>query len=388
MKRILIISDICLSNDYVAGNKNALLSLVDYLCSHPGIEIDFLNFHHKKPDSNFPENCRILHYPDIFNLTVRKLLGFLGWQKGLLKYKKSIFRKLTTCCVSRFNEYDLVFIEYLENYHLINCFSSNKTKKICDIHDVMTLRKKSFSTQGKLPKLENLDIELDDEISTLNQFDVIMAIEESEAVFLSSRVSHADVILCKRTLFPNVEISSRSISSPRELVLGFIGSRAEFNQDVFFNHILPIWNNCLSGLGFKLVIAGAISEIIMSNLDDIHGDIKILGKLDDLKEFYEQIDVSLNPIWAGSGFKTKNAEALSYGKPVITTALGAMGFEGVSEKYMMRISDSNHESWLLTLSHLFDEYIKDENYNLKCHSEFKKNFGIKKNYTQLEKYIS
>ena len=47
--------------------------------------------------------------------------------------------------------------------------------------------------------------------------------------------------------------------------------------------------------------------------------------MEDLGPFYDECSVIINPCLAGSGLKIKSVEALSYGKPLVTTPKGAEG---------------------------------------------------------------
>jgi hypothetical protein len=71
----------------------------------------------------------------------------------------------------------------------------------------------------------------------------------------------------------------------------------------------------------RLVFAGIGSERWHG-----HGAIDVLGKVDDVDQFYGQVNVVVVPVTSGSGMKCKLAEAVLCGKAVITTASGASGY--------------------------------------------------------------
>jgi len=80
----------------------------------------------------------------------------------------------------------------------------------------------------------------------------------------------------------------------------------------------------------KFIVAGGVcgytSEIDF--LKKIFGQwIVILGEVDSIDEFYNEIDVSFNIFSFGSGIKIKNVESLSFGCPVITNDIGAEGID-------------------------------------------------------------
>jgi glycosyltransferase involved in cell wall biosynthesis len=53
--------------------------------------------------------------------------------------------------------------------------------------------------------------------------------------------------------------------------------------------------------------------------------VKFLGHKDDLDEEYAAAAVVINPAWIGTGLKIKTIEALSRGKPLVTTPKGIEG---------------------------------------------------------------
>ena len=50
--------------------------------------------------------------------------------------------------------------------------------------------------------------------------------------------------------------------------------------------------------------------------------VKLMGKIDSPVEFYQQIDLAINPVEFGTGLKIKTCEALAYGIPSLMSAGG------------------------------------------------------------------
>lgn len=55
--------------------------------------------------------------------------------------------------------------------------------------------------------------------------------------------------------------------------------------------------------------------------------IELRGFVQSLDEVYESCDIVVQPVFEGSGMKTKTAECLMYGKPLVTTSEGMVGYE-------------------------------------------------------------
>lgn len=358
MKKVLLVTDISLSKGYNAGNKNALISLCNFFNKNENYSVEVLNFHHKKPSDVL--EFKVKHYPDYINLLLRKLYNILGKDKKLLDYKKSFLRKIVMSFFLYRREFDYVIIEYIENHHLINICKKNDIITLCDLHDVMSLRKKSFEDCGKIPSNENLYITLKDEIEIINKFDAVITIENTEYEFLKQNKITSDVILCKRALkVENIDVNKKIKLDAK--AIGFIGSAAEFNFEAISFFIKNIWNRGLYLCDYDLIVAGSICDEIKTL--SIKGSYKILGKIECVAEFYSAIHVSINPVFSGSGFKTKNAESLSYGVPIITTLNGIKGLEDINNKFfsIIEYSDS-YEVWDSILNNIFINY---ENYDVK-----------------------
>ncbi|WP_114154240.1 glycosyltransferase [Chromobacterium haemolyticum] len=60
---------------------------------------------------------------------------------------------------------------------------------------------------------------------------------------------------------------------------------------------------------------------------DLYNNLKIHGRVESLAPYYNSALCVIAPIFSGGGMKVKIAEALKYGKPVLSSAFGAIGYE-------------------------------------------------------------
>ena len=113
-----------------------------------------------------------------------------------------------------------------------------------------------------------------------------------------------------------------------EKALLFIGSYFHKpNVDAAEFLIKRIWPHIHEALPTAtLIIAGSPSERIPSYRFDMPG-IRFTGFVDDLDDLYRQSRVVCAPILSGSGTRVKIIEAAAYGKPIVSTVLGAEGIE-------------------------------------------------------------
>jgi glycosyltransferase involved in cell wall biosynthesis len=71
-------------------------------------------------------------------------------------------------------------------------------------------------------------------------------------------------------------------------------------------------------------------------------NITILEHVTDSSLFYATYDIMLVPLWSGSGLRIKLVEGLAYGKPIITTSIGAEGIPYTKHKELL-IADTAEE---------------------------------------------
>ena len=315
--KILIYTDIALTERYKAGNINALMTLIGRLSTHTQVEI--LCTHCSRPDRVLPPGVRVIWRPDFVNLFTRKLRKFFDVERDMLSYKGSLLKELFVKRQLAVGSYDLVVVEYLENVVLLDAIRSRTSAPVvCDIHDLMSLRAEAFARSAQVHR-ENLAIAHADELTALARFDAVIALQAVEASVIRAALPGLPVIVTRRTPPILAEISVQRATNG-VVTIGFLGTSASFNVDAA-NRMLS--SDYKIEYGVNYVIGGSVCQHVVSD----SSNVELLGAVDSLKTFYEGIDVLANMIGFGSGLKTKNLEALAHGVPVITTSVGAEGME-------------------------------------------------------------
>lgn len=92
--------------------------------------------------------------------------------------------------------------------------------------------------------------------------------------------------------------------------------------------------------GVKLVLAGRGMPGRFSKLRS--AQVEVQEHVADSKQFYKDHDIMLVPLWSGSGLRIKLVEGLAYGKPIITTSIGAEGIPYEHGKHLL-IADTPQE---------------------------------------------
>ena len=106
--------------------------------------------------------------------------------------------------------------------------------------------------------------------------------------------------------------------------LGFIGSANPINcknLESFLDKYLTRYGK--DAERFTFAVGGKICQVLDGRF---HDRVHLIGMVDDVSEFYEQVDVIVLPFEFSTGLKIKTVEALSWDKPCIGTI---NAFEGL-----------------------------------------------------------
>ena len=87
----------------------------------------------------------------------------------------------------------------------------------------------------------------------------------------------------------------------------------------FYEHVLPEIQ-----ADIVVDIVGRGTEFLQKEFTDPR--VKVHGTVDSIAEYYLKTDAVIIPLFDGGGMKMKAAEAISYGKCIISTAEGLVGF--------------------------------------------------------------
>lgn len=136
--------------------------------------------------------------------------------------------------------------------------------------------------------------------------------------------------------------------------LGLIGSFSHPpNLEAFrfcCTQILPLLEK--NQIKFRFYLAGENDHQLikaMANKFLQHPEqIVNLGFVKDITDFYQKIDFLIAPLFAGSGTRTKILESLSFGRPVLTTKIGAEGIT-INSPFLQIVSsqkEKQSDAWL------------------------------------------
>ena len=159
----------------------------------------------------------------------------------------------------------------------------------------------------------------------------------SAAAFVCISKEESDIV---RALFPGLAAPLLKYGLPLEefpplplpaqaRTLGFIGNyRHGPNLDAALwlaRDLFPVLRRRFPDL--RLVLAGAGMPAELRQACAAHPGIESRDEVPEVIDFYRGIALFVNPIRSGRGLRTKVVEAAAFGRPVLSTPLGAEGLE-------------------------------------------------------------
>ena len=194
---------------------------------------------------------------------------------------------------------------------------SSNIKKILLTHDVLFKRARDFSQAGVL--IDDLERGWTYELESfaLQKADVVIAIQKEEANLFKSMSPTNQIITVPMaaTLKKNIhkQISGRCL---------FVGSGADQNIVCINWFLYEVWGEVLQqNPNASFHVCGTVCD----SISKFASNTKLLGRIDNLNQEYDEAEVVVVPLIAGTGLKIKLIEALSYGRVVVSTHVGVQG---------------------------------------------------------------
>jgi len=210
--------------------------------------------------------------------------------------------------------YRLFVLEYIWLAYLSSAIEYPAIRAI-DTHDVMSRRELEFAAYGETT---NISITLAEEISILERFDVVIAIQKDEAVYLR-RIMPQKIVI---TVPFSQEPANFTLPRQRVRVIGYVAANSSANVRSLKWFLANVWPK-VRNLGICLHIIGSVCDSFSCLKEP---NIFLKGKVGDLASAYTSCDLMINPVLFGGGLKIKTVEAMSFGRPIVTTEEGAAGF--------------------------------------------------------------
>ena len=325
--------------DSGGANRNNMMVKVLARLGH----VDVVSFWQEEVNSDVA-NCDVVYSAHIDDYhgyleAARSLLGFTLFPKNPYSYYRKHKKKETIIdkLVEK-NKYDLIVCRYVDD--TIKCgLLKYASKLVIDVDDnpAGVLRYQTVQVDNRLLKWKKL----------LESRRISRMVEKVlERVYCSFYSNQLDPPSERSVFLHNSTVVTKSVpeltDSSNHRIL-FVGNVDFFpcRQGLFrfLESIFPLVRARVPDV--KLIIVGRGKTELLVQLNSIEG-VKALGRVEDLAEEYQRSNVVVIPIYYGSGTSVKFIEALMMNRPVVSTPIGARGYDGICEEgehYMLANDD-------------------------------------------------
>lgn len=214
---------------------------------------------------------------------------------------------------------DMVLCNYVFYSKVLELFAPSVTK-VVDTHDIVSNR--NYLLDKKLGYRDFFYVSPESEKKALDRAHLVLSIKEDESSWFKC-LSQTPVLTIGHLESEQSKITKREIDYSN-LKLGFIGSANPINVrnlESFLDEYRETKNKYSDKLTF--IVGGKVCDTLDSRF---HSQVKILGKVNYVSEFYDLVDIVVLPFEFSTGLKIKTVEALSWSKPCIGTI---NAFEGL-----------------------------------------------------------
>ena len=170
------------------------------------------------------------------------------------------------------------------------------------------------------------------ESKAIKSSDIIISLNKRDASHLKKYYNRIPDLIIPITFddqFVIVKKKEKSCSSSF-LQLLFVGSLFAPNEQGvtwFIQNVMPYVNA-------ELTVVGRNFEGLTQKLS--RKNVRIIGTVEDLPQWYSQADAIVSPILFGDGMKVKTAEALMFGKPMFATNEALEGYDIEGQRNVFR----------------------------------------------------
>ncbi|AXO81534.1 glycosyltransferase [Olleya aquimaris] len=207
-----------------------------------------------------------------------------------------------------------------------------------DFHYIRLLR------EYELNKDEALKVEaekfLEIELQNCKNADVVIAISTTDKVLLKQHFNTDEKVVLISNIHQYIDKSEDFNSFENRKDLLFVGSfRHDPNTDAvkyLKQDVMPIvWQT------LPEVTVNIIGSYITEDITDLaSSNFKLLGFVDDLNLVINNSKLFVAPLRFGAGIKGKIGQSLEHSLPLVTTDVGAEGFDFGSQKQIMIANDT------------------------------------------------
>jgi hypothetical protein len=199
-------------------------------------------------------------------------------------------------------------------------YAPKSTIKILETHDIFWKRGELYKRLGR--PIDFFTPTREDELAGLDRADASAMVTDEELHLVRGRLKSAAFTL------PTYEPEARLSSVPKTTYLhksrvtfGMLGSGHVFNimgLQRLLDALTPLIAKTYAPV--DIVIGGDVGNAVTTRLP-----IRRLGYVEDEADFFNQVDFVIAPLFEGTGFKVKVADAVIFQKPLLSATHAAEG---------------------------------------------------------------
>lgn len=301
----------------------------------------------------FPSNVTVISlfdapaYKSIFNLLPDKLANAINYRllkKSFRAITNSYFLKAYPLLTKTFKEVkpDIVYYENLESVGLFSALVKKQlpsAKQIYDAHNVDSVLWSQMAMVQNNSMLNEYAVHaLETEKKLFKMVDGVFCCSEHDKV----KLMQLNKGKLKAWMIPNgVDTEAKAfdpnLAKQLNSVILFCGSLDYYPNEEgllwFYDQVFSLVKKAVPNVILTLVGSCQIKESYQKLLND--SSVKFEGRVVDVQPFYNRASVCIAPLLSGSGTRLKILEAMSFGNPVVSTAIGAEGIDVVPGKHIL-----------------------------------------------------
>lgn len=312
---------------------------------------------------------------------------FTPWPYSIRKFYDKRFKEILINYINN-NEYDFIYVDHLPMMVYYKYFE--KIPTLLDQHNVESLIFKRFvETETNLFK----KILGSFEYRKLKKFEVESISISSQVICLSENDKHEFENLGtpseKLSVIP-IHIKLNKKYEPKSYYGGkfkllFLGSMSWYpNQNGLKWFMENVWTS-LDHSEYQLYIVGNKPPAFIQSYNN-GKDVFVTGYVEDVDEYIELCDVSIVPLFVGSGQRVKIIESFAKGIPVLSTSIGAEGLKWEDGKELF-IAD-NAKQFVNILNSIKANPVKVKELSINAMNTFDEYYASDKLPMKIEKVIN
>ena len=231
---------------------------------------------------------------------------------GLLEYVKKL---------DSIYHFDVCLCNYVYLSAALEVLSKNCLKLLLT-HDIFSYRNEKLKENGIEEKYFDFSCVEVEETKGYSRADIVLALQDKDAITIGELIGPEKVVTLP-FVPPKRYLPLKKAQD--KIRIAFFASAHRPNVIALENFVRSFSEKLNASQKVELLVAGSICPHIKDwNFPEY---VKILGLVEQPVDFYEKVDLLINPDQVFSGIKIKTLEAMSFGKPLVATKAAFWGIE-------------------------------------------------------------